>query len=224
MAGEIIYADLNIGPGERCGKRRSLPQPGTSACPRWHRTALWAGWIGTLLLGVAVVAMGCLVPHQQSENPGSCKNGSGNGGDGNITLESFRSELRKRLCSSKPPEGEGLCESGAELLMPEDQAELVKGRMAIGGVGWVRDCTEGLVAPGEGNLYRPSSYFWIGLSIPSAGKGWTWLNGSRLDESRFWLRPRDEGRSCGVVRGNRISSASCSSESPWICQKDAVQL
>ncbi|KAM6106916.1 LOW QUALITY PROTEIN: killer cell lectin-like receptor subfamily B member 1B allele C [Phoenicopterus ruber ruber] len=92
---------------------------------------------------------------------------------------------------------------GAELLMPGDQAEL--------------DFVKELVQ-------NPTRYFWIGLSIPSAGMGWTWLNGSHLDESQFLLSPWDEGRSCGVVRGNRISSDSCSSGLPCICQKDAVQL
>ncbi|KAK2542392.1 hypothetical protein Q9233_000484 [Columba guinea] len=36
--------------------------------------------------------------HQQPENAESCKNGSGNAGDGNSTLEKIRSELRKELC------------------------------------------------------------------------------------------------------------------------------
>ncbi|KAM6107057.1 killer cell lectin-like receptor subfamily F member 1 [Phoenicopterus ruber ruber] len=134
------------------------------------------------------------VLHQQSENPGSCKNGSGNREDGNITMESFRSELRKDLCTSKPQEGEEckLCPAGwtlrrtkcywvadkfkhwnksredcvnrrAKLLMAVDQDEL--------------DFVKELVQ-------KPTSYFWIGLSFPSTGKGWTWLNGSRLNESR----------------------------------------
>ncbi|NXV39442.1 KRBBB protein, partial [Rissa tridactyla] len=66
-------------------------------------------------------------------------------------------------------------------------------------------------------LQKPTSYFWIGLY---AGKGWTWLNGSRLDPSR----PRAEGGSCGVIKEGRISSESCGSMSRWICQKKATQL
>ncbi|XP_072704164.1 killer cell lectin-like receptor subfamily B member 1B allele B [Ciconia boyciana] len=234
MAGEIIYADLDIGPGKRCRKLHSLPQPGTSGCPQWHRTALWAGWSGNLLLLGAVVAMGCLLLHQQSENPGSCKIGSGNVGDGNTSLQNICLELRKGFCSSKLQEGEGckLCpmgwtlhgtkcywvvsdvnswdqskqdcvNRGAELLMPGDQEEL-------------RFLNE--------IVQKPSRYFWIGLSIPSAGKGWTWLNGSRLDQSRFQLSPGDKGRSCGMLREDRISSDNCSSALQWICQKEATQL
>ncbi|NXV94520.1 KRBBA protein, partial [Calonectris borealis] len=88
---------------------------------------------------------------------------------------------------------------GAELLMPGDQDEL----------GFVKEIVE-----------KRSSYFWIGLSLPSARKGWTWLNGSRLAQSCS----RDEGRTCGVLRGDRISSDSCSSALEWICQKEAAGL
>ncbi|NWS64503.1 KRBBB protein, partial [Chunga burmeisteri] len=92
---------------------------------------------------------------------------------------------------------------GAELLTPGDQDEL--------------DFLNEI-------LQKPSRYFWIGLSIASTGKGWTWLNGSHLDQSRFRLSPRDEGRACGVLRGDRISSDSCSSGLQWICQKEATWL
>ncbi|XP_072704211.1 killer cell lectin-like receptor subfamily B member 1B allele C isoform X2 [Ciconia boyciana] len=81
-----------------------------------------------------------------------------------------------------------------------------------------------LLMPGDQEELKPSRYFWIGLSIPSAGKGWTWLNGSRLDQSRFQLSPGDKGRSCGMLREDRISSDNCSSALQWICQKEATQL
>ncbi|NXT35534.1 KRBBA protein, partial [Pelecanoides urinatrix] len=92
---------------------------------------------------------------------------------------------------------------GAELLMPADWDEL----------GFVKEMVE-----------KPTSYFWIGLSLPSSRKGWTWLNGSRLDQSRFQLSSWDESRTCGVLRGDRIGSDSCSSALEWICQKEATGL
>ncbi|NXG72527.1 KRBBB protein, partial [Baryphthengus martii] len=88
---------------------------------------------------------------------------------------------------------------GAELLMPGEQDEL--------------DFL-------NNTLKKPTRYFWIGLWVPSAGKGWTWLNGSRLDQSC----PRADGTSCGVLRMGRISSQSCSSTLEWICQREATQL
>lgn len=92
---------------------------------------------------------------------------------------------------------------GAELLMPGDQDEL----------GFVKEIVE-----------KHRSYFWIGLSLPSAGKGWTWLNGSRLVQSWFQLSSWDEDGTCGVLRGDRIGSESCSSALEWICQKEATGL
>ncbi|NXO47475.1 KRBBB protein, partial [Aramus guarauna] len=92
---------------------------------------------------------------------------------------------------------------GAELVMPGDQEELAFLNKI---------------------LQKPRRYFWIGLSITRAGKGWTWLNGSRLDQSRFPLSSWDEDRSCGVLRGDRIVSENCSLELQWICQKEATQL
>ncbi|KAM9263879.1 killer cell lectin-like receptor subfamily B member 1B allele C isoform 1-T3 [Morus bassanus] len=237
MAGEIIYADLDIGPGKRCRKQHSLPQPGTSGCPRWYRTALWASGTGNLALGVAVVVTGYLLLRQPLENPGSCKNESRNVGDGNATLENVCLKLRKDLCLSKLQGGEGckLCPMGwmlrgtkcywvasgvnpwseskqdcvnqnAELVMPGDQDEL----------DFIKEMVK-----------KPRQYFWIGLSVPSAGKGWTWLNGSCLDQSRFLLSSWNESRlrrSCGVFKEGTISSESCSSGLQWICQKEATQL
>ncbi|NWR81102.1 KRBBB protein, partial [Centropus unirufus] len=70
----------------------------------------------------------------------------------------------------------------------------------------------------------PNNYFWIGLSIPRTGKDWTWVNGSRLDLSRTQLSPGDPSRSCGVLRGDRISSEGCSAGLQGICQKEAMEL
>ncbi|XP_021147223.1 killer cell lectin-like receptor subfamily B member 1B allele C isoform X2 [Columba livia] len=92
---------------------------------------------------------------------------------------------------------------GAELLMPGDQDEL--------------DFLNKI-------LQNPTRYFWIGLFMPSAGKGWVWLNGSHLDQSRFQLSPQDGGRRCGVLRGDRIISDNCNWACQWVCQKRVTQL
>ncbi|NXC77226.1 KRBBB protein, partial [Anhinga anhinga] len=90
----------------------------------------------------------------------------------------------------------------AELLMLEDQDEL----------DFIKEMVQ-----------KPRNYFWIGLSLPSAWKGWTWLNGSRLDQSRFQLSSGGKS-SCGAIRGDTILADGCSSGLPWICQKGATQL
>ncbi|XP_039374412.1 killer cell lectin-like receptor subfamily B member 1B allele C [Mauremys reevesii] len=69
-----------------------------------------------------------------------------------------------------------------------------------------------------------TSLSWVGLSVPSPGKAWTWLDGSRLDQTQFPVSGPAEGNSCGVVKGNRIYSDICDSARQWICQRDAVPL
>ncbi|NXX74090.1 KRBBC protein, partial [Urocolius indicus] len=92
---------------------------------------------------------------------------------------------------------------GAELLLLEDRDEL--------------DFVHQM-------LQSPSRSFWLGLFLPSAGQGWTWLNGSRLEQSRFQLSPGAEGSACGVLRWDRIVPANCGSRHQWICQRGAVEL
>ncbi|KAM6233319.1 killer cell lectin-like receptor subfamily B member 1B allele C [Porphyrio hochstetteri] len=235
MAGEVVYADLNIAPGEGCRERR--PRPGRPGCPPWHRTALWASCLGHLLLGAAVVALGSWVYRLQFENVGSQENiGSQKNeclsvGNDNTTLEKML-ELRKGLCSSQSSEGEGCklcplgwklngnkcywftdntsswnhsredCENrGAELLVPEDQDEL----------------------DSISKIPQSSKQFWIGLSS-SIEQGWTWLNGSRLDQSWISLSPAYGSVCCGMLKGNKISSELCTEGSRWICQKGSTQL
>ncbi|XP_074666608.1 killer cell lectin-like receptor subfamily B member 1B allele B [Strix aluco] len=215
------------------GGRLGAPRVAASGCPQWHRPALWAGWTGNLLLGVAVVAVGCLALHQQLENLGSRKNESGNVGDGN-TPEKICWELRKSLCLPELPEGGGcrLCPPnwtlrGTKCFWVSDKQK-----------AWNQsreDCaTRGaeLLVPGgheeldflNQTLRKPSTYFWIGLSVPPAGQGWTWLNGSRLAPGWFRPSPKAEFGTCGALRGGRIVSERCSSELQWICQKPAPQL
>ncbi|NXO04029.1 KRBBA protein, partial [Rhinopomastus cyanomelas] len=71
---------------------------------------------------------------------------------------------------------------------------------------------------------RANRYFWIGLWVPSAEEGWRWLNGSRLEPSRFQLSTGGGGRSCGVLRQGGIDSESCGSRLEWICQRAAARL
>nr|XP_042704057.1 killer cell lectin-like receptor subfamily F member 1 [Chrysemys picta bellii] len=68
------------------------------------------------------------------------------------------------------------------------------------------------------------SLFWVGLSVSSPEKGWTWLDGSLLNQTLFPVSGPAEGNSCGAVKGNRIDSDTCSSGFQWICQRDAIPL
>uniref|UniRef100_A0A8C0IR65 C-type lectin domain-containing protein n=1 Tax=Chelonoidis abingdonii TaxID=106734 RepID=A0A8C0IR65_CHEAB len=66
------------------------------------------------------------------------------------------------------------------------------------------------------HLTQGSHLFWVGLSISSPEKAWTWLDGSRLDQTLFPVSGPAEGDSCGAVKGNRIHSDTCDSAFQWI--------
>ncbi|XP_039374387.1 killer cell lectin-like receptor subfamily F member 1 [Mauremys reevesii] len=91
---------------------------------------------------------------------------------------------------------------GSQLLVIRDREELE----------FIKDLTQG------------TSLFWIGLSIPSVEKAWTWVDGSQLDQTQFPVSGPAEGNSCGAVKGNQIHSDTCSSAFQSICQQDAVPL
>ncbi|XP_057243946.1 killer cell lectin-like receptor subfamily B member 1B allele A [Malurus melanocephalus] len=84
---------------------------------------------------------------------------------------------------------------------------------------WDRDELEVL----NETLQKPGRRFWVGLWVPSARVGWTWLNGSRLDRHRFHLDPRETPGFCGTIRGSSIVSQECNTELQWICQREAAK-
>nr|XP_042717113.1 killer cell lectin-like receptor subfamily B member 1 [Chrysemys picta bellii] len=249
MEDEEGYTALNLRPKRG---RSDGPSPGgnqgSRQCPGWLQVALGAG---NLILSVILLAV--CVSHFMSEKgqspaaPGSDGAGSRDtatppGSEDTCTaecsacLERFRSQLSQRLCHPAPPGPAGgsgckLCPTdwrlrgdkcywvgggsktwsesrancsarGSQLLVIRDQEELES----------LQDLTGG------------TSQFWIGLSRPSPEKAWTWLDGSRLDQTLFPVSGPAEGNSCGAVEGNRIHSDTCSSGFQWICQQDAVPL
>ncbi|KAH1183029.1 killer cell lectin-like receptor subfamily F member 1 [Mauremys mutica] len=67
-----------------------------------------------------------------------------------------------------------------------------------------------------------TNHIWIGLNNTSHTGNWTWVDGSPLNQTLFPVSGPVASNSCGVVKGNRINSETCSAEFKWICQKDAV--
>ncbi|XP_078511728.1 killer cell lectin-like receptor subfamily B member 1A [Lissotriton helveticus] len=62
---------------------------------------------------------------------------------------------------------------------------------------------------------------WIGLFITTASRGWTWVNGSSLNDNVFRVFGPAYGYRCGRVISGSIESSLCFHSFYWICQKDA---
>ncbi|XP_044839153.1 killer cell lectin-like receptor subfamily B member 1B allele C [Mauremys mutica] len=254
MAGEIVYADLNLPSGFPGSRTPLSAQPLGPPIPQWHRTALWVGWIGNIVLVIAVIALGIWVSHLVSEKgqtpaaPGSDGAGSRDtatppGSDGAGSRDPSTAEcsarlerVRSQLCPSAPPGPAG--GSGCKLCPMDWQLRGDKCYwVSRGSKTWSESRTNCSVRGSQllvirdreeleslQDLTRGISEFWVGLSVPSPEKAWTWLDGSRLDQTQFPVSGPTEGNSCGAVKGNRIRSQSCSSAFQWICQRDAVPL
>ncbi|XP_074975695.1 killer cell lectin-like receptor subfamily B member 1B allele C isoform X2 [Caretta caretta] len=190
MAGEIVYADLNLPSGFPGSRTPLSAQPLSPPSPRWHRTALWVGWIGNVVLVMAVIALGIW-------------------GSSGCKLCPTDWQLRGDKCYWVSRGGDMWSESradcsvrGSQLLVIQDPKELE----------FLKDLTQG------------SNQFWVGLSVSSPEKAWTWVGGSPLNQTLFPVSGPAEGNRCGVVNRNRIRSDTCSSVLRWICQRDAVPL
>uniref|UniRef100_A0A8C0VBW6 C-type lectin domain-containing protein n=1 Tax=Cyanistes caeruleus TaxID=156563 RepID=A0A8C0VBW6_CYACU len=79
-----------------------------------------------------------------------------------------------------------------------------------------------LLVPWDQDELKPTRHFWIGLSVPVAGTGWAWENGSSLDQDRFQLGLDKRPGACGTLKGNGIYPQTCHTRLQWICQKESA--
>ncbi|NWW79816.1 KRBBA protein, partial [Climacteris rufus] len=74
------------------------------------------------------------------------------------------------------------------------------------------------------SLQKPTRHFWIGLSVPVAGTGWMWENGSYLEQDWFQLDLGEGSGACGTLKGNGIDARSCDMRLQWICQRESAEI
>ncbi|XP_067417050.1 killer cell lectin-like receptor subfamily F member 1 [Emydura macquarii macquarii] len=221
--------------------------------PQRHRRALCAACVVICVLVVTVIALGMWVSKLASEKGQTpvapdC-HGAGSGdtwtppGSGatctaecSACLQRFLSQLTQSLCHPAQPGPAGgsrckLCPTDWRLhgdkcywlsrenkIWNESRADCsVRGSLLL----VIRDREELEFLK---DLTQGSNQFWVGLSVPSPQKAWAWLDGSRLDLTRFPVPGQAKGNSCGTVKENQIHSESCSSAFQGICQRDAVLL
>ncbi|XP_065272298.1 killer cell lectin-like receptor subfamily B member 1B allele C [Emys orbicularis] len=242
MAGEIVYADLNI-PGDPSSRGKVVPSQhhNRPRCPRWHRLALGLTLAGNVvLLGVVtrLAAQGSQNPSPSGAVPKTMENETSAQaspkGRGCSDLEEFRSHLRQHLCytqNNQSAEGSSCKLCPKDWLLHGDKCYWVS--TAIKGWEWSRDdClmkrAQLLVIDDREemasiwNITRDQHQVWIGLNIPSPGRTWTWQDGSPLNQTLFPVLDPKQENNCASVKKNKIQSEICQTELKWICQKAAV--
>ncbi|XP_039552197.1 killer cell lectin-like receptor subfamily F member 1 [Passer montanus] len=198
----------------------------SSCCPRRLLVALTAA----LALSLVLCLSWCVA--QQWQSQGTAGYESASLGVAHSSWDGILREMRRVLCPPRESEGCRLCAVGWRLLGAKCYW------ISDGMNPWDRsreDCRHrgsALLEPRDQDeleflnesLRNPTRHFWIGLSVPAAGRGWVWENGSELDRDRFQLDLEERPGACGTLKGNGISPKSCGTRLQWICQKESVQI
>ncbi|XP_067408137.1 killer cell lectin-like receptor subfamily F member 1 [Emydura macquarii macquarii] len=241
MAGETIYADLNIH-----GDSSPLSRPQPPQClechqfPRWHRIALGVGWAGNIILLGAVMALSVWVfqgPCSKAETGAALRARESDGvtgRNGNGTDYCLVSHLRQRLCDSPQngsAEGSGCKLCPLNWLLHGDKCYWV----SKDSKNWNEShdyCSaknsQMLMFQNQDerefikNITEGKYPVWSGLHLTTSKGNLTWVDGSLLNQATVSLSAPDTGNSCGVWKENQIRGEICSGDFKWICQRDAV--
>ncbi|CAM4657139.1 unnamed protein product [Caretta caretta] len=243
MAGEIVYADLNI---RGDSSLTSRPQPSHHLkChhfPRWRQIAQRVSWAANVVLLGAMMVLSVWVfqgaCHKAETGAASVAPESdrvtGRNGHGTDCNSSLASHLRQRLCDS--PRSSSAEAPGCRLcpltwLLHGDKCYW----FSKDSKNWNESRDDCLVKSSQmlmtqdqremdfiNTIAEGTNHIWIGLNITSHTRNWTWVDGSPLNQTLFPVSGPVASGSCGVVKGNSINSETCSAEFKWICQKDAI--
>ncbi|XP_030399434.1 killer cell lectin-like receptor subfamily F member 1 [Gopherus evgoodei] len=190
---------------------------------------------------VAHIDLAVLEPTPSPPVRGAPPQGEGDLGENekgarNASLEELVSHLRQRLCESAPgsaADGSGCKVCPRDWLPHKDECYWVSKESKFWSESF-KDCemrtSQMLVIQDREemefiqNITQRTNLVWIGLTVKSPEKKWTWVNTSPLDQSLFPVTGSAEGNSCGMIRRNRINSESCNTEFKWVCQMGAILL
>ncbi|XP_059706902.1 killer cell lectin-like receptor subfamily B member 1B allele B isoform X2 [Haemorhous mexicanus] len=196
----------------------------TPCCPRRLLVVLTAA----LALSLVLCLSWCVAQLLQSKETAGYEDASL--GIASSHWDGILREMRRVLCPPRESEGCRLCAVGWRLLgakcywisdgmNPWNRSrEDCRDRGSALLMPWDQDELESL----NESLQNPTRHFWIGLSVPAAGTGWTWENGSDLNQE--WIRLETGKGSCGTLKGNGISPQGCDTRLQWICQKESIQI
>ncbi|XP_044838540.1 killer cell lectin-like receptor subfamily B member 1B allele A isoform X1 [Mauremys mutica] len=207
--------------------------------PCWHRLAAGLGAAGILILLGAVIAMGIWVS-QLKGRLNSLENNSTreriiHQSNCSTGLKDFHFQLKQFVCeSSHSNSAEG---SGCKLCPPNwllhrdkcywvskernpwdksrDDCSRRSSRLLV-----IRDQDEMTFIQ---NTSKDANQLWLGLTVASPARKWTWVDGSLFNPTLFKVVAPAEGNSCGMIKDG-INFETCGAASKWICEKDPLQL
>lgn len=247
MEDEEGYMALDLRQKQRQAGRPTAGGGAHDSCERARciRIALGVGWAGNIVLLAAVIALGLWVfqlhvrCEEQTRAATNSMNNDGatyvftNGTRQTTNLEEFLSHLKQFLCQpsySRSEEGSGCKFCPTDWHMHEGKCYWASKESGI----WNRsndDClakrSHLLVIQDEkemdfiANVTQDTNPVWLGLTMTSPQRKWTWVDNSHLDQTRFPIVGPAERNSCGVIKGKQIHSETCSAVVKWICEKEA---
>nr|XP_032643820.1 killer cell lectin-like receptor subfamily B member 1B allele B [Chelonoidis abingdonii] len=238
MAGEIVYADLNIlgASSSPLHPPRHLNHPQR---PCWHRLAARLGAAGILILLGTVIAMGVWV----SQLKGRLNTLENNNtveriihqSNCNTGLKDFHFRLKQFVCESShsnSAEGSGCKLCPPNWLLHRDKCYWVSKEKNP----WDKsrdDCSKRssrlLVIQDQDemtfiqNTTKDTNQIWLGLTVTSSARNWIWVDGSLFNPTLFKLVDPAEGK-CVVIKAGGIQCETCTTVSKWICEKDSLPI
>ncbi|XP_003481737.1 killer cell lectin-like receptor subfamily B member 1B allele B [Sus scrofa] len=221
MAGDIVYADINIA--------RTLSSEHSSSVQRsdshHHGIFLRVGCAMIVILLVIVIVLSIFViqfksaRHIKGDNESKEKNCARQNESETLTSTvSSNSSTTHKPCPFKDWKLHGgkcywVAEKKKSWNESKNDCAQKESHLMV-----IRDFTDMSFLWRNLNI---SEFYWVGLNIPSGGKSWTWVDNNTFDPHLFSIeenKPRTRSMKCAKVSYTEIAKENCAENNHWICQ------
>ncbi|XP_012414174.1 killer cell lectin-like receptor subfamily B member 1B allele A [Trichechus manatus latirostris] len=218
MAGDIVYADIKISP---------LEQSSTLQKPESHHHGIFlkAGCAMIIILLLIVILLSIFViqfnyaRHNEVNNESVKKNSTAkNSSKIIISTASSNSSIVHQLCPSKDWISHGgkcywIAKNTQSWSKSQDDCAMKNSHLFV-----IQDVID------MSFLWRhlkSSISYWIGLTYPSGGNSWIWVDNSSFNENIFSVKQRQawtRSMNCATVSRSEIKAEKCDDKNQWICE------
>lgn len=220
MTEDIVYADIKT--ARAFPLKHSSPQPTSDS--HHHGIFLKVGCAMTIILLVIVIVLSIFVIHFKSARRNEVDNESkekycpGKSESGSITpmVSSNSSNAHKSCPSDDWKLHGGKCYWTAERMKSWNESKndcaMKNSHLMV-----IQDLID--MSFLWQHLHHSAS-FWIGLSIPSGGISWNWVDNNSFDSRLFSTQNKQRTRNmkCAEVSQTGIAPKKCEDNKHWICQ------